>query len=138
MLGSALDTEVVGGRTRRHDEVVEGHRFLVLDEQVLALPVDAPDGAEVDVDVSGSLEDRPDRVGDVSGVQAAGGDLVEQGQEGVEVVAVDDRHVHLVATEAAGDGQSAEPGADDHDVGARFSVLPVWVGLAHGRPPRHM
>ena len=58
--------------------------------------------AGVDGDVGMVLEDPAHGLGDVGGVQARGGHLIEEGLEDVMVAPVDDRHVHGLASEAAG------------------------------------
>ena len=61
------------------------------------------------------LEDAPHRVGDVGGVEAGGGHLVEQRLERVEVVAVDDGDVDVGVGELLRGSETTEPGADDDD-----------------------
>ena len=64
-------------------------------------------------DVALAAEHATHGVGDVVGVEPGGGDLVQQRLEQVEVVGVDDLDVDGRRAQALGDGQPAEPGADD-------------------------
>ena len=56
---------------------------------------------------------------DVGGVQPGGGHLIEQRLEGVEVVPVDEGHLHGRALEVTSHLETAEPGSDDDDLGHR-------------------
>ena len=115
VLARAVDAEVVGRGTGGHHEVVERHRALGAEGDGVAVPVDADDLVLAEQHPLLATEDPPDDVADVGGVQAGGGDLVEQRQEGVEVVAVDDGDVDVLALEPLGGRQAPEAGAHDDD-----------------------
>ena len=66
------------------------------------------------VDVGLAPEDAAHGVGDVVGVEAGGGHLVEQRLEGVVVVRVDQHHVDRRLGQRLRRRQAAEPGPD-HD-----------------------
>ena len=68
-------------------------------------------------DVRCLAEDRPDRIGDVSRLKAGSCHLVEQGQKGVEVVRVDDRHVDRSTGELFRRLQAREATPDDEHRG---------------------
>ena len=57
-------------------------------------------------------------MGDRLGLEAGGGDLVEEGDEGVVVVLIEDGDVDGRAAQAAGDAETGEAGADDDDARA--------------------
>ena len=76
-------------------------------------------------DVALAAEDATHGVGDVVGVEAGSGDLVQQRLEQVEVVGVDDGDVDGRLGEALGGGQPAESGTDDHH------PMAVIEGLNH-------
>ena len=85
--------EEVGGGPSGDDEVVEaqlGRQTVALVElEDAVVPPATRDAGSPEGHVALALEDVPHRVTDVGGVQAGGGDLVEERLEGVEVVAVD-------------------------------------------------
>jgi hypothetical protein len=112
VLRRSFDPEMGRGRTGGHDQVIERQRAVV-EQQPPFVPLDAQDLALAKRDVLLSLEDAPNRVGHVRRVQSRSGDLVQQRLEGVEVVPVDDRHVHRRASEPLRGGEAAEAGADD-------------------------
>jgi hypothetical protein len=70
-------------------------------------------------------------VGDVGGVEAGGGHLVEQRQERVEVVPVDEGDLDVDVGQAAGGREPAEAGADDHDLGFRHGAPPGAWQVGH-------
>ena len=84
------------------------------------------------------LEDRPQRIGDLAGGQRAGGDLVGQGLEEVEVAPVDERDLDSGAAQRLDRTQPAEASADDDDAvahvwaPARAPRFDVGFGRAHG------
>ena len=97
VLVDALDAERVGGGAGGHDQVVEGE---VVDLVVLPLDVEQRRSQSTPVTVAWRnthvglpAEDPAHRIGDVGGVQAGRGHLVQQRLEGVEVVPVDQRDV---------------------------------------------
>ncbi len=125
VVGRTLDAEEVGGCARSHHQVVVAEQLLALDDHVSCLGVDPADTPVAEPNVIDAVEQPAHRMGDVGGVQACGRHLVEKRLERVEVVPVDDGHRDVVA-ERPGDGQPAEPGADDDD---------MWSGLVDGRHP---
>ena len=113
------DGERVGDRTGGHDQMIErqvGHRVIVVVQmQATDCEVGADDGGVTELEVGLAALDAPDRVRDVGARQARGGHLVEQGLEGVEVVAVDEGDIDRRVGELAGRDQTTEACADDHD-----------------------
>jgi hypothetical protein len=91
--------------------------------------IDVLDGPEVDLDVRGALELRPDRHCDVGGVEPRGRDLVQQRLEQVVIAAIDDGHVDVaVPGERLRGFQPRESAADDHDVGRTGRREDEWSG----------
>ena len=89
------------------------------------IEVEVGDLGEQHADVAVALEDRPQRIGDLAGRQRAGGDLVGERLEEVEVSPVDQRHLHWVPAKLQRSLQAAEASADhDHTMDA---------GIAHPR-----
>ena len=76
---------------------------------------------EQDPHVLIGLEDRPQRIGHLARGQGPGGDLVAQGLEEVEVAPVDERDLHVGATQRLDRTQPAKASADDDD-----AVAHVW------------
>ena len=124
-----------GGRHRAggQDQLVVLERGAVLHGQAPGPDVDAGDPAQADVHVAVAGHDAPNGRGDVVGVQAGGGHLVQQRLEGVEVVGVDQHHVHRHVTEVVDQLQASEPGAHhDHPMTA-FHARRLPPGPAAGR-----
>ena len=118
----ALDPVERGRHPGRQDEVVVA--------EVTAVAELDPAGHRVDRGQLPAAEDCPvpareaaRRVSHVAGVQARGGDLVEQWLEGAVQVAVHQGHPHSCASEPTDGRQSAEPrAADDHVRRVRVSL----------------
>ena len=122
MLVGAVDPEVVRGRARRHHQVIERHRTLAGEAHLVAIPVDREDLVLAEAHPLVGPEQAPHGISDIGRVQPRGGHLVQQGLEGVEVVAVDEGDVDRLALQAFRRRQAAEAGPDDHDLGL------VWHG----------
>ena len=69
-----------------------------------------------------ALKDRAQRVGDLGGRERAGGDLVGERLEEVEVAPVDERDLDRPAPQLRERLEAAESAADDHDVVLRGHV----------------
>ena len=134
VLRRALDPVERGRHPGRQDEVVVAH--------VVAVAELDPARRRVDRGQLAAPEDGPvppreaaGRVGDVTGIQPRGGDLVEQRLEGAVQVAVHQGHPQAGAGEPGDGGQAAETrAADDHVRGVRVS-LTSSRDRPHLRPP---
>ena len=60
-------------------------------------------------------EDGAEGLGDFTGREGAGCDLIEEGLEEMEIAAVDERHVDGGATEGFSGVETAETAAEDYD-----------------------
>jgi hypothetical protein len=116
VLGHTGHPEVARDGTGGEDEDVVGDREITVDEHFVAVEVDAVDGGHAGLDVRRTLHDAAQVGRDVLGREARRRDLIEQRREGVEVVPVDDRHLHRRTGEAHRRRDPAEPTAHDHDV----------------------
>ena len=92
-------------------------------------PVDAGDPPVPKGHIFGLPEDGANRIRDVGWLEAGRGDLVEQRQEGVEVVLVDDRDPDIRAGETLGDLDPGEATADDDDL--RRGCLHASLRVVH-------
>ncbi len=137
VLGSTGNAEEAGRRAAGHDHRVEGQLVASPEEHLTAVPVDAGHRREAEGHVVGLPEDHPDRIGDVTGFEPGGRDLVEQGLEGVEVALVDDGDLDRCADEVAGRGQAREPGPH-HDDAVHRAIVAQRAGRPLGAvpPPR--
>ena len=79
-------------------------------------------------------EDRADRIGHVGRFETRRRDLVEQGQEGVKVVAIDERDANALIREPAYRRQPGEAAAHDDDVG-QFAQVPGGAAPRGGSLP---
>ena len=131
VLVHAGDAERCGHRAGGDDERVVLQRVAWLGEDQLAVEVEADDTSHADGDVALATEDAAHRVADVVAVEPRRGHLVQQRLERVEVVGVDDRHVHRRVAQPPSDGQPTEAGPDDHDALASHAA-PYW--RAYCRP----
>src|SRR5262249_44526621 len=98
-----------------HEEVVPE---TAVDEH--DLPRRRIDGAhlvEQDPRVTLPTQDRADRVRDVVRRERRGRDLVEQRLKEMMIPPVDERHAYRSASEPSRRIETAEPAADDHDLG---------------------
>ena len=110
--------EVVMGRAGGDDQLVVRH-LAVTEPHAAPLDVDRLDLAEQHPGVLLPGHHRAQRRGDLARRQAAGGHLVEQRLEEVEVAAVDQRDRDRRALERARRVEPAEAAADDHHPGCR-------------------
>jgi hypothetical protein len=114
--GIAVDRVGRGTLTARgENEDVVGDRRAALDEHLAAVEVDAPYLGHHRVDVGVALDDAAQVWRDVVGREPRRGDLVEQGRERVEVVAVDEGDLHRVAGQRLGRSHPSETATDDDD-----------------------
>ncbi len=78
-----------------------------------------------------------DRETDVTSVESRGGNLVEQRLERVEIVCVDERHLHIGTLQPSSGAQPPEPGADNDHVGHahahQYSSSPLTRKAHSGR-----
>ena len=114
-------------RARGQHEPVEGNGLTLGGEQLVARPVDSAHGAQSGVHVGPAVEDATHRVGDALGVEAGGGDVVEERLEGVVVALVDDHHVDVAARERTRRAQAAEPCAHDHHAPAGRHLVMLFT-----------
>ena len=113
--GHRLVAEIIVDTAGRQYEVVEGQLRAISQTNHSAAQVDAVDRRLSKADVARPAEDRAQGIGDVAGIEQAGRHLVEEGSEEVEVMPVEQQHLHGRAVQLAGAGEAAEAGSDDHD-----------------------
>ena len=134
VLRRALDPVERGRHAGRHDEVVVAEVAPVGELDPAGRQVD-PGQLPAPVDGTVPPDEAAGRIGDVPGVQAGRGDLVEQRLEGAVQMFVHQGHTHARAGEPGDGGQAAEPGAaDDHVRCVRVS-LTFSRDRPHLRPP---
>lgn len=132
VLLNAGDTEGRRLGAGREDQLVVGDRRPFGDLDDALVEIDVGHGAQPDVDVDLAMEDASHGVGDRLALQAGGCDLVEQGLEGVEVLAVDQRDPHRLAGERLSQGEASEAGTDDDDVLRGSHRLSIALGERDG------
>jgi len=87
-LASQVVSEVAGSPASREEQVIE-RRFTIAKSQDSSFEIDPVPLAQQHGDVALSVEDRPDRRGDVCGRQAGHRDLVQQRLKQAVVRAID-------------------------------------------------
>ena len=112
----------------RHDQGVVVDR-IPFQQHAPLLEIEAANLAEHDADVALALEDSAQRGGDLAGRQRAGGHLIEQRLEEVEVAAVHERDVDARPAQRAHRLQAGEAAADHHD-----AVAMIGGGHSGSRP----
>jgi|HubBroStandDraft_4_1064222.scaffolds.fasta_scaffold23502_4 hypothetical protein len=80
------------------------------------LEVDAHQLGADHVDIARPAHDRADWTCDGGWIEEPGRHLVQERLEQVVIVAVDERDTDVDVAQRPGGGETAEPGADDHDV----------------------
>jgi len=96
------------------DEVVVVEGRAVGEAHLSCVDVDRHGPAVAEHHVVLAAEDGANGIGDVGRVEPGRCHLVEQRLEGVEVVAVDDRHLHRLAPEMPDGAEPCEAGPDHH------------------------
>ncbi len=91
--------------------------------------VDGFDAAEQEAHVRSAVQDAAYRVGDLARLQAGGGDLVEQGGEQVEVLAVDQQDLDVRFRQLFGRVQTPKARADDDDLRTMRHVDLLALGV---------
>ena len=102
----------------RQHQVVVGHLAAVGEGDLLPVVVDADHLTLAEAHVALRDPRRAQEEGDVAGVQAGRGHLVEQRLEGVVGVAVDESDVDVGLAQSTDGHQAGHTTADDHDVRA--------------------
>ncbi len=113
-------------RAGRDHELVVGKLGAVGEADAPRRRIDAGHGAEHNLDIGEPPENPPDRPRDIGRRERGGRHLVEKRHEQVIVPPVHDRHIHGLAAQRLGAGETAESGAHDHDTGAD------WGDRCHG------
>ena len=114
VLGCAGDAEVIGGDPVADHQVVEVDPYPVVADHLLGIVIDSDDGGAPEAYAVVLGREVAQRVGDVTGVQAAGGDLIEQGLEGVVRVPVDKGHPEPFLGELGRRRHTSEATPDDN------------------------
>lgn len=94
-------------------------RRTVVEPDLSGLLVDARHGREQGGDVRPVAQQMPDRPGDLRGRERSGRHLIKQRLEEMMVAPVHERDAHRSAAKSANGLQSAEAGADNHNVTSR-------------------
>ena len=115
------------------DQVVVGELRAVLQLHPPRGGVEADDLAEEDLGIAGAVQDPPERGGDLAGREDGGGNLVEEGLEGVVVLAVHQRDLDRLIRQSLSGVESRETTPHDHHF---FRRLRAHV-LDHTRQIRH-
>ncbi len=107
---------VVGGlRTGSDDEGVVGEGVAVSEEDFFGDGIDVDRFAEENFDIFLATEDRADGSGDFGGRERAGGDLIEEGLEEVEVALVEEGNFDVGPFEGLRGDEAREASAQDED-----------------------
>ena len=115
-LGPVIVAEVAVERAGCDHQSVVWNNPSFRHENEPACALDAGHLAQHDVDVPVPAQDFANRLGYVRGRQSRGCHLVERGDEQVIIIPVDDRDANIRSAQLGGAGQTAETGADDHDM----------------------
>ena len=115
-LVGSRDPEEVRGRPAGDDEVVERDRVLVLEQHLVTVPIDTRDQALAEQHPALTPEQPTNGIGDISGVEPARRDLVEQRLELVVVVLIDHGDIDRSVLQPLRGVEPTEACPDDDDV----------------------
>ena len=109
----------------------------VVEHHLLGRGVDLFHLPQQDLDVGGFAQQPAQGRGHVGLRHQAGGHLIEQGLEEVEVALVDQGHAHRLAPQGLGRLESGETAAHDHHVGQLGAGAPRWIEFEEEPFRRH-
>ena len=123
VLVGTRDAEEVRHCPACKDDVVEGQLGAAVEPRGPLVEVDVRHKSVSERDVAAPAKDRSDRVRDVGRLEPRRRNLIEEWQEGVEVVLVDNGDVHRLAGKHPHDLEPGETAADDEDLWALGAPL---------------
>jgi len=132
------DTEEIGAHARGDDQFVVANRLAAAHDDLLLLEIDAGHGRPAEAREVAAIVGRPaaQRICDITGVQCAGGHLVEQRLECRVRMPVDDHHLAACLGQLVRGRQPRESSTDDHHARFAHGSYCLWPGSACSRLSR--
>ena len=117
-------SEIGVARARGNDQIVVG-KFAISELYDASIKIEILHFSEQNLDVATASHDPADGGGNLSGGQSGGCHLIEQGLEGVVILAINQGDPNRIVGEPERCVETTESGANDHNSWNVFAVHPI-------------